>query len=135
MVSPHTVLFASRHLADTLAAGGKDGLFEAIHDRDPQLSGVSEHVGFLKGGSASRSSDLEILMGAFCYALGRQSAAVALVHGEIVENWDAFDAASKAEIKSRISAAIDAGRAGMDMDAALWSTILEMKSEESALTP
>ena len=67
-----------------------------------------------------------ILFMAFRYALGRKTYAVGIIVDEIIDRWETLDDVDRTQYKKEIQEAINAGRAGMDMDIIEWERILEL---------
>jgi len=63
---------------------------------------------------------------AFRYALGRKTYAVGIIVDEIIDRWETLDDVDRTQYKKEIQEAINAGRAGMDMDIIEWERILEL---------
>lgn len=131
MAKPQTLVFAARHLADTVADAGEAGLLKALsgYDGFDPIPVIREHLAFRTPHESRPVSEDAVFLAALSYALGRMSAAVSIVADDIHANWDKLGDETKSEIKARISAAIDSGRAGMDMDRKTWETVLDLPGE------
>ena len=72
------------------------------------------------------NKDDMILFCAFRYALGRQTYIVSLIADEIVERWNTLDSRDHEQYKKEINEAIEASRAGADMDIKQWQRVLDL---------
>ena len=70
--------------------------------------------------------DDDMVVYAFRYALGRQTAAVSTVVEHLIRLWPRLDAVDKEQIKKHIALAIRSGEAGAGCDIAEWQKILEL---------
>lgn len=66
---------------------------------------------------------------AFRYALGRKSYIVRTVVDALIDHKSVLDPCTKDKISAEIVAAIDSGKAGMDMDVKDWNRCLEELSK------
>lgn len=78
-----------------------------------------------------------LLLGAFRYALGRSSAMPSICADEIKASWGGLSEPTREAIVSEIGAALEAGRAGMQMDERTWREVLQVAAsfEETPGTP
>ncbi len=72
------------------------------------------------------AEDLQLLLCAFRYALGRMTYISQSVSDRIKTEWTRLPAYSRAQFKREIREAIAAKSAGMPMDVACWESILEL---------
>ena len=68
----------------------------------------------------------QIFILAFRYALGRTSYVTHDISNLIILNWENFRPDERARFKKEISEAINANRAGMDIDVKSWKSIMEL---------
>lgn len=72
------------------------------------------------------AEDVEILVYAFRYALGRMTYATATVADRLKRDWNRLPRHTREQIQSDIRQAIANGTAGMEMDARGWSALLDL---------
>lgn len=127
-----TRFYAARHLADRLVESGLAPLFrELVLEGDGRdLEVVREQMKFWQRDKNSGQPDIDaVMLGALGYALGRMTTAVSTVAEDIRNAWPDLSEQTRKGIQTRIREAIDADRAGMDIDRAVWDRLLESEIE------
>ena len=75
------------------------------------------------------TTDENILVFAFRYALGRRSTAPGIVADVLIERWNDLKPHTQIQVQREISSAIDMGEAGQPCDVETWKQVLALPAK------